>query len=230
MVPVLTLIGLDRHRAHGTSLAAIVLIAAAGAASFGIDGELAVGLGLTVGLGGIVGSALGAGAMHRMSPRALSIVFGVVLLVAAARMIGGGDPLPGSGEMGGMAQAWIAVGIGLIAGLFAGVAGVGGGIVIVPATVFFLGLTQHEAQGTSLLAIVLTALAGTTVNRRNERVRLRDGLVVGVGGVVGSVIGSRIALGVEGESLSFAFGLFVLLVGLRTMYRAWRSPQTVSSI
>jgi hypothetical protein len=229
MVPLLLLAGFDRHRAHGTSLAAIVLIAAAGATSFGVDGELVLGLGLTIGLGGIVGSSLGAAAMHRMSPRALSIIFGLVLLIAAARMIGGGDPLPGSAEIGGLAQTAIVLGIGLLAGLFAGVAGVGGGIVIVPSTVLFLGLTQHEAQGTSLLAIVLTAMAGTVVNRRNQRVRLGDGLVVGIGGVVGSVIGSRIALGVEGESLSLVFGLFVLLVGIRTLYRAWRSPQTVSS-
>lgn len=229
MVPLLLLAGFTRHRAHGTSLAAIVLIAAAGAASFGVDGELALGLGLTVGLGGIVGSSLGAAAMHRMSPRALSVIFGVVLLVAAARMIGGGDPLPAAAEIGDLTRTAIAVGIGLLAGLFAGVAGVGGGIVIVPSTVLFLGLTQHEAQGTSLLAIVLTAIAGTVVNRRNERVRLGDGLVVGIGGVVGSVIGSRVALGVDGDSLSLVFGLFVLLVGIRTLYRAWRNPQVVSS-
>lgn len=228
MVPLLLLAGFDRHRAHGTSLAAIVLIAAAGATSFGMDGELVVGLGLTVGVGGIVGSTLGAAAMHRMSPQALSICFGVVLLVAAVRMIGGGEPIPGSAEIGEVARTAIALGIGLLAGLFAGVSGVGGGIVIVPSTVVLLGLTQHEAQGTSLLAIILTATAGTAVNRRNKRVRLGDGLVVGLGGAVGSVVGSRIALAIEGRSLSLVFGLLVLFVGIQTLLRALRAQ--VSSL
>jgi uncharacterized membrane protein YfcA len=229
MVPLLLMVDFDRHRAHGTSLAAIVLIAAAGATSFGVDGELVVGLGLTVGVGGIVGSALGAAAMHRLSPRALSIIFGVVLLVAAVRMIGGGEPIPGTAEIADLARTAIGLGIGLLAGLFAGIAGVGGGIVIVPSTVVLLGLTQHEAQGTSLFAIVLTAIAGTLVNRRNRRVRLEDGLVVGLGGVVGSVIGSRIALALEGRSLSLVFGLVVLFVGVRTLFRARRSAQTLPS-
>ena len=222
LVPLLMVVGLGRHRAHATSLAAIVLIALAGAVSFGLSGEIELALGVTVGLGGVAGSVLGASAMHRMSSRALSFVFGVVLLVAALRMIFGANPLPGSGEFDDVARVMIALGIGLVAGFFAGVAGVGGGVVIVPASVFFLGLSQHEAQGTSLVAIVLTALAGTVVNYRNERVRLKDGLVVGAGGVLGSVVGSQLALAIEGRTLSLVFGFLVLFVALRTLFRAFR--------
>ncbi len=229
LVPLLLLVGFDRHRAHATSLAAIVLIAVSGTVSFSLDGEIDVAVGITVGIGGIIGSTLGASLMHRMSVRNLSFVFGVVLLAAAIRMITGADALQGSGGLAGLAESAISLGIGVLAGLFAGVAGVGGGVVIVPATVFFLGLSQHEAQGTSLLAIVLTAIAGTVVNYRNNRVRLEDGLVAGFGGVVGSVAGSRIALSLEGETLSVVFGLLVLFVAIRTLYRAFRVPQPVSA-
>jgi uncharacterized membrane protein YfcA len=142
-----------------------------------------------------------------------------VLLVAAARMISGGSPLPGSAEYGQLAQVGIALGIGLVAGFFAGLAGIGGGVVIVPAAVLLLGLTQHEAQGTSLLAIVFTSISGTVVNRRNERVDLGDGLVTGLGGVVGSLIGSRVALGIEGRALSITFGLLLLFVAVRSLWR-----------
>lgn len=223
LVPLLVVVGLDRHNAHATSLAAIVLIAASGALSFGVSGEIGLGLGLTVGIGGIVGSVIGATVMHRASPRALTIVFSLVLLVAAIRMISGASPLPGSAGYGTLAQTAIALGIGLMAGFFAGLAGIGGGVVIVPASVLLLGLPQHEAQGTSLMAIVLTAFAGTVVNRRNQRVRLQEGLIVGLGGIVGSVIGSRLALAIEADTLSLVFGFLVLFVAVRSMYGTFRS-------
>lgn len=228
LVPLLLAIGFDRHRSHATSLAAIVLIAAAGAWTWGAEGQIDVALGILIGLGGVVGSVLGASLMHRMSSRALSVVFGVVLLVAAIRMITGANPLPGVSDLSNVSEVLIAIGIGLAAGFFAGVAGVGGGVIIVPASVIFLGLPQHEAQGTSLLAIVLTASAATVVNLRNQRVRLKDGLVVGIGGVVGSVVGSRLALRIDDRTLSLIFGFLVLFVALRTLYRAGRaSTQSV---
>ena len=75
MVPLLVAVGFDQHRSHATSLAAIVLIAAAGAVSFGMSDELALGIGVVIGIGGIVGSVLGASVMHRTSPRTLTIIF-----------------------------------------------------------------------------------------------------------------------------------------------------------
>lgn len=225
LVPLLVAIGLDRHGAHATSLAAIVLIAVAGALRFGASGEVEFGLGVLVGIGGVVGSVIGATVMHRTSPKALTVVFAIVLLVAAFRMIAGGDPLPGSADFGDLLQLIIALGIGLVAGFFAGLAGVGGGVVIVPSTVLLLGLTQHEAQGTSLVAIIFTAAAGTVVNLRNHRVRPVDGLVVGAGGAVGAVVGSQIALAIEGRSLSLVFGFLILFVALRSLYRTLR-PST----
>jgi uncharacterized protein len=225
LVPLLVAIGFDQHRAHATSLAAIVLIAAAGAASFGMSGEMALGIGVTIGIGGVVGSAIGASVMDRTSPRTLTIIFGFVLFVAGLRMISGASPLPGAAGFGALTQVVVALGIGLIAGFFAGLAGIGGGVVIVPSIVLLLGLSQHEAQGTSLVAIVFTAVAGTIVHLKNKRVRIKDGLVVGAGGVIGSLIGSQLALGVEGRTLSLVFGFLVLFISLRIFYRTLR-PQT----
>ncbi len=224
IVPGLIFLGLGRHEAHATSLAAIVLIATSGAVSFGLSGEIDVVLGVIIGIGGIIGSSVGASVMNRVSARALTITFAVVLIVAASRLIAGGTPIPGSTDLGTAASAAIGLAIGAVAGFFAGLAGVGGGIVIVPATVLLLGLEQHMAQGTSLLAIVFTSLAGTVVNLRNRRVRLMDGLFVGLGGVVGSFAGSRIALGVEARTLSLVFGYLVLFFAARSLYRVLRRP------
>jgi uncharacterized protein len=225
LVPLLVAVGFDQHRSHATSLAAIVFIAAAGAVSFGMSGEVALGTGVTIGIGGIAGSVAGASVMHRSNPRTLTIIFGIVLFVAALRMISGASPLPGAAGFGDLTQVVVALGIGLVAGFFAGLAGIGGGVLIVPSTVLLLGLSQYEAQGTSLVAIIFTAVSGTIVHLKNKRVRLKDGLVVGVGGVIGSLIGSRLALGVEGRTLSLVFGFLVLFVALRIFYRTLR-PQT----
>lgn len=228
LVPLLVAAGFDQHRAHATSLAAIFFISLTGAISFGAAGEIDVALGISVGIGGVIGSVIGASVMHRVSPRALTIVFGIVLLVAGTRLIASADPLPGSADLSGLGQTAIALGIGLVAGFFAGLAGIGGGVVIVPSSVLLLGLDQHTAQGTSLIAIIFTAVAGTIVNVRNRRVRPMDALVVGGGGVAGSFIGTRIALAVDGRTLSLVFGVLVLFVAARTLIRAWRTPAPVS--
>jgi uncharacterized membrane protein YfcA len=229
LVPLLVWLGFDQHRAHATSLASFIVIATAGAISYGLAGDVDLRVGLAVGVGGIIGSVIGASVMHRLSPRTLGIAFALVLFAAGVRMVFSGDPLPGTSEFEVTAQLAVALGIGLISGLFAGLVGIGGGVVIVPATVLFLGLDQHVAQGTSLVAIVLTAIAGSVVNVRNRRVRLKDSMLIGAGGVVGTLIGSRLALGLDGQTLSVAFGCFVLFVAVRSLYRILR-PQVGQTV
>jgi hypothetical protein len=92
-------------------------------------------------------------------------------------------------------------------------------VIIVPATVLLLGFTQHEAQGTSLFAIILTSAAATFINRKNRRVSLREAVLIGGVGAIGSIAASRFALGVDGEVLAAWFGVFAVLVALRTLYR-----------
>jgi uncharacterized membrane protein YfcA len=226
LVPLLVWLGLGRHRAHATSLASFIVIATAGAISFGVAGAIDIRFGVAVGIGGVVGSVIGASVMSRLSSQTLAIVFASVLLVAGLRMVFGGDPLPGTTDFAESTQLLIAVGIGLVSGLFAGLVGIGGGVVIVPASVLLLGLDQHVAQGTSLLAIVFTAIAGSVVNLRNHLVRPRDSLIIGAGGVIGSLIGTRLALGLDGDTLGVAFGFWVLIEAGRSFYRALRPRVT----
>jgi uncharacterized protein len=221
LVPLLVAVGMGRHRAHATSLASIFPIAVAGAVTFALSGEVNLGLGVAVGVGGVIGSIVGASLMNRLSARSLSIFFGLVLLGAGIRMIFSSDPLPLAGGFEDLTLILVALGIGLVSGFFAGVAGVGGGIIIVPATVLLHGFSQHEAQGTSLLAIILTSTAATIINRKNRRVSLRDAITVGIGGVVGSVAASQFALGVDGRTLSVVFGAFAVVIALRTFYQAY---------
>jgi uncharacterized membrane protein YfcA len=102
--------------------------------------------------------------------------------------------------------------IGLAAGFAAGLLGVGGGIVMVPAMVLVLGFDQHVAQGTSLVVIIPAALAGSVTHYRNGRVSLRDAALLAAGGIGGAVLGSVSALSIDDTILRRLFGLFLLVV------------------
>lgn len=228
MVPMIVgVLHFGQHRAHATSLAAIVLIAVSGTVRFGMAGEVAWAVGLALGLGGVVGSTVGAHLMHRLSPTTLRIIFGVIMVLAGLRMVLGGDPELGQPPEAALGAA-IGVGIGLVAGIASGVAGIGGGVIMVPAMVFLLGLAQHSAEGTSLLAILFTAVAGTRVNLQNERVQLKEASIIGLAGVLSAQLGASLALSMSGHLLAQVFGAFVTVVGIRmivSVYRTRRATQ-----
>jgi hypothetical protein len=112
--------------------------------------------------------------------------------------------------------------IGLSAGILSGLVGVGGGIVMVPLFVLFLGLTQHNAQGLSLavmlppvtfLAVYNYHAAGTGGNI-DWRIALTVSLLFAIGGF----IGSKIALQIDQRMLRKIFGVFMLLVAVKLIF------------
>lgn len=229
LVPALLYIGLERHQAHATSLAGIVLIGLTGAISLGAADSVRWDVGLTIGIGGVVGSVLGASTMHRMSTKGLTIAFGLVLLIAGVRMISGPEPLSGASDFSQFIQVGIALGIGWVAGLLAGLTGIGGGTVNVPSMIFLLGMPQLLAQGSSFVAVVMTALAGSFVNFRNGRFQIQDGLLVGAGGSVGALVSSQMSLGIDERFLATLFGVLLLIVAGRSLARAFLKPAVSST-
>jgi uncharacterized membrane protein YfcA len=109
------------------------------------------------------------------------------------------------------------VAIGLTAGFLAGVLGVGGGVVLVPAMVLLLAFDQHIAQGTSLLVVIPAALVGSWTNYRRGRFQLRDAGILAAGGIVGAGIGSFVALGFDDQLLRRLFALLLLVLGIRML-------------
>jgi uncharacterized membrane protein YfcA len=113
-----------------------------------------------------------------------------------------------------------AIAIGLAAGIVAGLLGVGGGVLFVPGLVIFLGLGQHEAEATSLLAIVPVALVGTYRQDRYGNVRRRDALLLGVLSLVGAAAGVALANALSGAFLRDAFAVLMLIVAAQLVRRA----------
>jgi len=113
---------------------------------------------------------------------------------------------------------------GLAAGLLSGTIGVGGGIVMVPLMTVGYRLPQTLAQGTSLLAIIPTAIVGGVTHWREGNVD-RDGAVfMGAGGVVGAILGALIAVHVSGAALARVFAV-VLIINAVVLLRRALQPQ-----
>ena len=118
--------------------------------------------------------------------------------------------------------ASLALLLGLVAGVLAGLYGVGGGILFVP-TLVALGLGQLEAEATSLLAILPTVLAGAWNQRRYGNLRVRTAAVVGVASVVGVEAGARLATSLDEATLRRLFAVFLLVVAGQLAWRAYRA-------
>jgi uncharacterized protein len=109
----------------------------------------------------------------------------------------------------------IGIGIGLAAGVLSGLFGIGGGILIVPALVF-LGLTQREASGTSLAALLVpVGLLGVLEYARRHEVRAPYAIGLAVGLTVGVLFGAQLAGKVSNLTLQRLFGGLMLVAGVR---------------
>jgi uncharacterized membrane protein YfcA len=117
--------------------------------------------------------------------------------------------------------ALAAVGLGLVAGLLAGLLGVGGGLLFVP-TLLALGLGQHEAEATSLLAILPTVAAGAWRQHGYGNVRWRSALVLGLSSVGGVAGGVALAESLPASALRRLFAVLMLVVAAQIAWRARR--------
>lgn len=116
-----------------------------------------------------------------------------------------------------------AIAIGLAAGVIAGLLGVGGGVLFVPGLVILLGLGQHEAEATSLLAIIPVAIVGTYRQDRYGNVRRGDALLLGLLSLLGAAGGVALANALSGAALRDAFAALIVLVAAQLVRRALRA-------
>jgi hypothetical protein len=113
--------------------------------------------------------------------------------------------------------------IGILAGISAGLFGIGGGVLLVPALVYWAGFSQHKATGTSLAVLLPPiGIAATIEYWRHGNVDLHAALVLAAGMIAGSWVGAVIANAMEGPQLRLAFGSFISGLGVYLMIGACR--------
>lgn len=118
-----------------------------------------------------------------------------------------------------MTEIIILILIGISGGILSGMFGVGGGILIVPAFVFFLGMTQHEAQGTSLgLMLLPIGILAAYNYYESGNLDVKAGLIVAIAFVVGGYFGSKFALAIDQALLKKIFGILMLFVSVKLIF------------
>jgi uncharacterized membrane protein YfcA len=115
--------------------------------------------------------------------------------------------------------------IGLAAGVVAGLLGVGGGVLFVPGLVIFLNLSQHQAEATSLLAIIPVAIVGTINQDRYGNVHRGDALLLGLLSLAGAAGGVALANALSGAVLRDGFAAFTLLVAAQLVRKTLREDR-----
>lgn len=226
MVPMLTgLLGLGQHRAHGTSLAVIAVVAMAGVAGYWQAGNIDWRLVAALTPGSILGVLLGTRAMVKVPALQLRLLFGMFLLFVAFRQlawnIGAGSPPDGATGL------LIEAVVGFAGGVLAGLLGVGGGAIFVPAIVIFglagdAGDPQKVAQGVSLVVIVFTGIAGTVTNLRQDTIDIDLLRWVAPAAMIAAFVAALAANRVDDAVLRRIYGLTALLLGIETVYSSAR--------
>ena len=112
--------------------------------------------------------------------------------------------------------------IGLLAGILSGLVGIGGGIIMVPLFIFFLGLNQHNAQGLSLAVMLppVTFLAVYNYQTAGDggNIDWKVAILVSALFIIGGFLGSKLALQIDQRMLKKVFGVFMLIVAIKLIF------------
>ncbi len=231
IVPALILfLSFDQTTANGTSLAALLLpVGVFACVEYYRAGKLKLGPAAMVAGGLAVGAWFGAGFALEMDPTALRQSYGVFLLYMAWRYAA---PIQWWGEWRGGKKAtlpeeasmeWqnarillLCFLVGVVAGIFSGLFGIGGGVVIVPALMLLLNFDQKLATGTSLGALLMpVGLLSVVRYYEAGKLNLEAALPIALMLVIGALVGARVALGLPTITVRRLYGLFLFAVGLR---------------
>lgn len=221
MIPLMVrFFGFNQHQAHGTSLAALVFTGLVGAATYSLKGNvdpLAAGL---LAATAILTARFGALYANSLPEWKLKLCFGIfVIFVAVLLLLKPFYVHPGPSAEGG---TWVVILLasGVFSGFFAGLMGVGGGSIMVPAMVLLLGFSQHLAQGSSLLAMVPAGAVGAYTHWRlgNVVTAVVPALIGGI--IVGTFGGGTLAQWLPDAALRAIFAAVLIWQGWRDIKKS----------
>lgn len=215
IVPGLVLLlHFTQRLSHGTSLLAIMPIAAAGFIGFGFHGSINLGYALFLGIGSILGAVLGTKLLSSISNVWLARFFSVLLLITAIWLF---VDIPVNSEELPLtpATAVLLIALGVLAGGIAGLLGVGGGIILVPVLILVFGAAAPVAKGTSLLIALIAGTAGSWRNYRNENIDIPVALKIGLAGIPTALIGAQLAMVMSDQVSTILFAILLVITAVR---------------
>jgi uncharacterized membrane protein YfcA len=216
IVPALVVaLGLDQRRAHGTSLAAVLPIAAASLATYAVHDNIDWPVAVLLALGAVAGALLGTKLLSVLPHRVLAYGFAGLMVVSAVRLFLDTDA--GGRSALGAAAAVALVLIGFAVGVLAGLLGVGGGVIMVPVMILVYSITPPVAKGTSLAVIIPTSIMGTWRNRRQRNADLHLAAVLGLSGIVSAALGGIVADVMSDALSNVLFALLLVALAARML-------------
>lgn len=236
MIPLMTsrLLKLTQHQAHGTSLFAVAATGLAGASSYSEHVVFESAAAVTV--CAIFTARLGAQMTSKLSGPMLRRALGALMLAMAPAV-----PLkayvlehhqaPSTEETATttgnaklerpfLERVLPPAAIGMVSGFLAGLFGVGGGTIVVPALALATDMTHHQALATSLAAMILPAMVGTVTHAQAGNVAFRIAPALALGAAVGAVAGAKLAVKTDETTLRWGFSGLLGVLGVRTLFKA----------
>lgn len=221
VVPALLLLGYDQRRAAGTSVAAILPASVVGTIGYALSGHIDWIAGLALAVGVVVGAQIGTFLLARLSRRVLFWSFLVFLVFSAASLW---FSVPSRDDAIDI-TVWTVIALGLagvMTGILSGVLGVGGGVIVVPALMFFFGASDLIAKGTSLFMMIPGSISATIGNVRRDNVDLRGGLCVGIAACLASPLGLLTATAITPLWSNIAFSVLIAAITVQLVVRNLR--------
>lgn len=227
LLPLLRfLVGLLGPRASGTALAVTFFAALTGMLSYGQNHQIRWGLGVVLAMGQLVGAVLGQRlALRTPSLARLGVLWAVLVVALGLAMTANALGIVAGGRLPvrelPALLLWptallVAVAVGVVSRVIEL-----GGVFLVPAAVYGLGLTPHVAQGTALLVLVLASLPGMLIHARRGDVEPQSATWMSLGGVFGALVGAFYATAVlrPEKVLLLIYGVLLTLIGVSLLWR-----------
>lgn len=216
---LLALTTMERKLAHGTSMAATLPIAAASLVTYAANDNVDWAFAACLAAGAIVGAVVGTHLLQVIPKTPLTVIFIVTILATAVRLLLSDDVVgrDGLSVLGAVAL----VAIGFVTGTLAGLLGIGGGVVMVPAMVVLFSEVPVVAKGTSVAVIVPSSIVGTIRNRKKRNADIPLAAAIGIAGIISAVIGSVISDGISDGVSNAMFAILLVVVALlqvRTLF------------
>ncbi|MFM8602003.1 MAG: sulfite exporter TauE/SafE family protein [Actinomycetota bacterium] len=216
IVPGLVIVArMDQRLAHGTSLAAVLPIVLSTFFTYLAHDHIDWPVVLWLAIGGVGGALLGTKLLHVLPHKALALGFSGLLLLTAARLFMGSS---GTGRASmDVAMAASLTAVGLATGILAGLLGVGGGVVMVPAMMVLFSIPPVIAKGTSAGVMIVTSITGTIRNRKNDNADMRSAVILGCSGILAAIAGGWIAARMDDTVSNVLFASLLVVVAVRLL-------------
>ncbi|PLS28898.1 sulfite exporter TauE/SafE family protein [Bifidobacterium parmae] len=224
IVPALVWLGLTQRHAAATSMMAIVPTAVSGVASYAFEGDVDWIAALIVFCGMFVGGQIGSWLLSKLPELVLRWAFVVFLLFVMVNQAMS-NPSRDSRIVMSVGTVIGLIAFGVIAGVLAGLLGIGGGAICVPALSILFGASDLIARGTSLLAMFPNAITTSVANVRRRMVHVKAAVIIGVVAALTAPLGTWMAAAVTPRAGAIMFTVYLGVLLVRSVFVAMKATR-----